>query len=264
MEKQDGIPVPQIYKTVTNQSVLSESNKKYHMQTFVDGVIYKHNTAPEWLLYQSAELLGKIQNSLGKLLPLPLGISQGFLDHFTPENAILNHTNTLKMAVDKGDTDIAKVQEEKIKLLDKYKDLKFDFAGMTCGNTHGDYSINQIICGKGKINAVIDFTSACVHPLCWEVIRSYSLADDKCKNGELDIENFKEYLERFLKLGSLNDYDIKIMPSFYMYQNLVCDYFYGYYHSEYKNKHILFENAMCFHRQCKFLSSSFENGICHI
>ncbi|NJD04162.1 MAG: hypothetical protein FIA99_16565 [Ruminiclostridium sp.] len=218
------------------------------MQTFVNGIIHKHNTAPEWLLYQSAELLGKIQNSLSKLAQLPLGISQGFLDYFTPEVATINHTNTLKMAIDNGDDNIAEVQEEKIRLIDRYKNLKFDFARMTCGNTHGDYSINQIICGKDRINAIIDFTSACVHPLCWEVIRSYSLADGKCINGEFDIENFKRYMEHFLKYGYLNDYDIEIMPSFYLYQNLVCDYFYGYYHSEYKNKNILYENAMCFHR----------------
>jgi hypothetical protein len=259
--KEDGIPVPQIYRTANGQSVICEGNKKYHMQTFFDGMIYKYNTAPEWLLYDSAEMLGKIQNSLSKLPALPLGLSQGFLDHYTPEAAIINHTSTLKMAVDRGDTAVVRVQEEKIMLLEKYKDLRFDLSRMTCRNTHGDYSINQIICGKDRINAVIDFTSACVHPVCWEVIRSYSLADEKCKNGQLNLENFKKYLESFLKYGSLNEYDVEVMPSFYLYQNLVCDYLYGYCHSKYKNKHILLENAMRFHEQCKVLSSNIEKGI---
>lgn len=257
--KEDGIPAPHIYRTVSDQSVICEGNKKYHMQTFVDGIIYRHNTAPEWLLFQSAELLGKIQSSMSKLPSLPLGLSQGFLEYLTPETAVTNHINTLKLAVDNGDTAIVQILQEKIKLIERYKDLTFDFDKMTCRNTHGDYSINQIICGKDKINAVIDFTSACIHPMCWEVIRSYSLADEKCKSGEFDIENFKKYLEYFFKYGSLNDYDIKIMPSFYLYQNLVCDYFYQYYHLNYKNKHILLENAMCFHEQCKFLSKNIEN-----
>ena len=259
--QEDGIPVPQIYKVYNGQSLIYEGNKKYHMQSFVDGVIYKHNTAPEWLLYQSAELLGKIQDSLNKFSPLPLGLSQSFLEFFSPEAAIINHTNTLKMAVDNGDNDVVRVLEEKIKLIEKYKDLKFDFCKMTCRNTHGDYSINQIICGKDKINAVIDFTSACIHPVCWEVIRSYYLADEKCKTGEFNLENFKKYMECFLRYGSLNDYDIQIMPTFYLYQNLVCDYFYPYYHSKYKNKYILLENAFCFHEQCKYLSNNMEKGM---
>lgn len=92
-------------------------------------------------------------------------------------------------------------------------------------------------------------------------LRSYSLADEKCKNGELDTENFKKYLELYLKYGSINDYDIEIMPSLYMYQNLVCDYFYQYYHSKYKNKNILLENAIFTYKQCKALSDIIEKGI---
>lgn len=228
--KDDDIPVPEIYITVHGDTVIYEGEKKYHMQTFVDGKIYKHNTAPGWLLCQSAEMLGRIQNSLSKLQPLPLGLCQGFFDYFTPEAAIINHTNALKIAQDIGDNDIAEAIKDKINLIQKHKDLKFNFNKMTCRNTHGDYSINQIICRNEKINAVIDFTSACVHPVCWEVIRSYLFADVKCKNGGFDTESFKRYLEHYFKYGILNDYDIEIMPSFYMYQNLVCDYFYQYYH----------------------------------
>ena len=259
--KNDGIPVPQIYKTVNGHSVICEGEKKYHMQTFVEGKIYKHGTAPDWLLFQSAEMLGKIQHSLSKLHPLPLGLSQGFLNYFTPEVAIANHTNTLRLAQDKGDTEVVEVLKDKIELIQKYKDLKFDFSKMTCRNTHGDYSVNQIICGNGRINGVIDFTSACVHPVCWEVIRSYSLADKKCINGEFDVENFKRYIEHFLKYGNLSEYDIEIMPRFYLYQSLVCDYFYQYYHSKYKNKGILYENAMFIYKQCKALSYSMDKGI---
>lgn len=259
--KDDDIPVPQIYKTIRGDSVICEGEKKYHMQTFAEGKIYEHNTAPDWLLTQSAEMLGKIQNSLSRLQPLPLGLSQEFLNYFTPEVAIANHTNTLRTAENNGDNDIAEVIKDKIKLIQKHRDLKFEFNRMTCRNTHGDYSINQILCGKDKINAVIDFTSACVHPVCWEVIRSYLLADEKCKNGEFDAENFKKYLKCYSKHASLNEYDIKIMPSFYMYQNLVCDYFYQYYHSKYKNKSILLENAMLTYKQCRALSDTIEKGI---
>ncbi|HEX9061571.1 MAG TPA: DUF2087 domain-containing protein [Clostridia bacterium] len=256
--KDDGIPVPQIYKTINGCSVICDGNKKYHMQNFISGKIYKHGTAPEWLLFQSAQMLGRIQNSLDKLQPLPSGLCQNFFTYFTYDMVIENHTNTLKIAQDNNDNYIAEVLKDKIKLIQKHKDLKFDFSRMTCRNTHGDYSINQIICGNDRINAIIDFTSACVHPVCWEVFRSYLLADNRCRNGEIDFDNFKRYLEHYLIFGRLNDYDIEVMLKFYLYQSLVCDYFYQYYISEFKNKNILLENAMLTYKQCRTLSDLVE------
>ena len=44
--KDDGIPVPQIYKTINGNSVICGGGRKYHMQTFVDGKICNRNTAP--------------------------------------------------------------------------------------------------------------------------------------------------------------------------------------------------------------------------
>jgi len=256
-----GIPVPRIYKTRSGEPLICNDNKKYHMQTFIDGKIYKYCTSPDWLLMQSAEMLGLIQKTLSKLQQFPLGISKSFFDNFTPNKAIENHTNTIKLAQENGEYEVAEIIKEKIGLIERYKSLKFDFSKMTCANTHGDFSINQIICGKEKINAVIDFTSACVHPICWEVIRSYLLAEPKCKDGNIDVGNYKKYIEKFLIHGYLNNYDIEIMPSLYLYQNLVCDYFYQYYTSTYKNRYILRENAMLSFVQCKAISEYIENGV---
>lgn len=259
--REDGLPVPQIYRTKRGSSLICDGDKKYHLQSFIEGRIYERCNAPDWLLYQSAEMLGKIQVSLSKLPDLPIGMGKGFLEYNTTETAVENHTHTLKMARDKGDDEIAEVIEEKIKLIQKHKNLKFDLSQMTCRNTHGDYSINQILCGRDKINGVMDFTSACYHPVCWEVIRSYSLADPRCGDGGFDQDNFKRYIDNYMKYGSLNDYDLKVMPEFYLFQNLVCEYFHQYYNSEFRDRKILYDNAMFTFKQCKALSDIVEKGV---
>jgi hypothetical protein len=145
----------------------------------------------------------------------------------------------------------------KMRLIDSISDMKFDISKMTCKNTHGDYKIQQIICGKDKINAVIDFTSACVHPISWEIIRSYISADNKCIAGNVDTENLKEFISSFLEYGSLNSYDLKTMPYIYYYQNLVSDYFGQYYKSECTNKNLILDDAFFSLNQCKW----FEHNI---
>ena len=72
---------------------------------------------------------------------------------------------------------------------------KFDLGKLTCCNTHGDYNINQIICGENKVNAVIDWTSACRHPVIWEITRSFYYADPGCVNEGLNEVKFRDYVE---------------------------------------------------------------------
>lgn len=252
------IPVSKLVKTNENNYLLNLDNKKYHLQNFIQGKIYSHNTSPEWLLYDSAEMLGKIVQAMSSLRRLPEGIGKGFFQYVNPDNALKSHNDTLKSAYDNNDMDVVYNIKEKIKLIEKWKDIKLDLDKMTCCNTHGDYSVNQILCSDNKINAVIDFTSACVHPIAWEVFRSYSLADSLCGDGSINIEHLKQYIDKFSKYYCLNKYDIEIMPYIYFYQIVVSDYYSDYYSSKYKNKHILLENANMAYKQCKWLDKNIE------
>lgn len=252
------IPVSEIYPIRGGDYILRVERKTYHLQKYIEGKIFSRNTSPEWLLYESARMLAKIQKAMEKLPQLPTGISQGFFDYMTPQRAKSNYLSTLELAAEKGDKDIASAIDIKIQMLNAFKDFKFDVGRMVCKNTHGDYKISQIICGNDKINAFIDFTSACVHPICWEIIRSYSLADTYCIEGDINIDNFKKYIACFLEYGSLNSYDLKIMPYVYYYQNLVSDYFSQYYASGSKNKNILLDEAFFSVKLCKWLELNVE------
>jgi Ser/Thr protein kinase RdoA (MazF antagonist) len=255
--RNNGIPVSEIYPTKSGDYVLKLENKVYHLQKYIEGKAYSRNSAPQWLLYESANMLGKVQKAMEKLPLLPIGISQGFFDFMTPERARNNYSSTLEIAIQRNDTEIINAINTKYKMLDSFDGFIFDVSRMTCKNTHGDYKIHQIICGKDKINALIDLTSACVHPICWEIIRSYSLADNECIDGNINIDNFKRYISYFLENGSLNHYDLKIMSYVYYYQSLVSDYFRQYYTSESKNKYILLDEALFSVKLCKW----FEHNI---
>jgi len=146
----------------------------------------------------------------------------------------------------------------RIKLLEKIKSIKLEMDKFTVKNTHGDYFISQILCGEDSINAVIDFTANCVHPVCWELIRSYSYADPKCVNGEIDFNNLKEYICNYMKHSKLNEYDIKMMAYLYYYQLAVCDYFSQYYESDNSNKKVICDYAHWSTLLCRWFEENVE------
>ena len=50
---------------------------------------------------------------------------------------------------------------------------------------------------------------------------SFAFADPTCKNGDINIQKLKKYIEQYQMYNELSDYDLKIMPYlFYMYQFL--------------------------------------------
>ncbi|WP_410770280.1 phosphotransferase [Fontibacillus sp. BL9] len=244
------IPVSEICPTKQGSYVLEDDSKMYHLQKYVEGTVYSRNAAPQWLLDNSAKMLGQIHAAMKMLVPLPTGMSQGFFDYMTPERAASGYEGTLELALSKGDNEVVEAIQAKLRMLKAFTGFSFHVSKMTCINTHGDYKIQQIICGENKINAVIDFTSACVHPICWEVIRAYLSADPACADGKLNIDHFKRFISSFLENGNLNAYDLKIMPYVYYYQNLVSDYFKQYYTSDHQNKESLLEDALLSMKQC--------------
>ncbi|MDF2936784.1 MAG: aminoglycoside phosphotransferase [Paenibacillaceae bacterium] len=245
-----GLPVARICPTKEGEPVVRQGGHVYHLQTRIQGNSCQRNTAPEWLLYELGHTLGKIQFHMGSLDPLPTGMGQGFFDYVTPERAIRSHQATLEQALACGHTETIRAIQYKMRLLESYPDIKFDLSQLTCCNTHGDFKLQQVISGDNRINGIIDFTSACFHPMCWELIRSYLSADPDCAEGKLHIGHFQRYVSRFLEYGRLNSLDIKLMPQLYYYQILTSDYFAQYYRTDSSSKCELLEDAFLTFKQC--------------
>ena len=221
-----------------------EDGRQFHVQRFIGGKMYELNTAPDWLMTESAQMLGKIHTALRDYPGLPIGIGSDFFKYMTPERALESYKKSLQIAERQGDLAVAEDLRYRIGLMQRLPAYEFDLDRLTCRATHGDYFISQILCGEGKINAVIDWTTACVHPVVWEIMRSYVYAAPSCKEGQIDIDEFLRYVAAYREFAPLTEYDLLCMARLFYYQIAVCDYYGQYFASTADNRHIYLHQAM--------------------
>lgn len=238
------IKVPEYVKTSSNKYYCVHKKKIIIIQKYIEGYGLNNFEGTYEQTMECAEYYGKIVSAL-KSLPVKLPDSD-FSDLYSKENfdnGIKKHKDLLVMldANNNVDKKIKEDIEEKITMI---KDVKnnMDFSEMknlTMLNSHGDYNVLQFIYKNNKINAVIDFVSACKMPVVWELIRSYSYIDKEAKNGEFNINNLVDYIKTFNKYITLNRYDIKYMVYLYLIQILNSDFGYKQYVSNHKKINLL-------------------------
>lgn len=221
-----------------------EDGRFFHVQKFIEGKVYELNFAPDWLLKESAKMLGKIHAALKNYEGLPVGIGADFFKYMTPENALKSYENSLKIACENGDKEIESDLLYRIGLMKNFPKYRFEIDKLTCVSTHGDYFISQFICGDKKINAVIDWTTACVHPAVWEIVRSYVYAAPEAAEGVINAEKLAEYFKEYMRFSRLNKYDLKSAAELFYYQISVCDYYGQYYSSAADNREIYLHQAV--------------------
>jgi len=241
---QKGLPVSEFTKDNNGDFLWSHDNEIYHMQKFVDGVTLEWNTAQDWLLDEAAQTLAEIHMALQDYPTLPIGIGENFFKYMTPETAMEAYENSYKHAVDINDLDSAKDLNFRLELMKRISIPAIQLDKLTRKNTHGDYFISQLICADNKINAVIDWTTACVHPVVWEIMRSYVYAAPECREGEINVNKLVRYVGEYKKIAPLNEYDVKMIPYVFFYQISVCDYYNQYYQSTADNREIYLQQAI--------------------
>lgn len=242
---QKGLPVSVYLRNRKGQFLSSDaSGRLFHVQHFIDGETPKLNTAPDWLMAQSAQMLGRIHTALRDYQGLPTGIGEDFFRYMTPQNALGSYKGTLALAKQREDEQIAEDVSYRIDLLSRFPTYTFDLSKISCGSTHGDYFLSQLICGKHQINAVIDWTTACVHPLIWEIMRSYAYAAPCCADGVINPKALGDYIESYLAYAPLTPVDIATLPKLFYYQIAVCDYYNQYYQSSADNREIYLHQAV--------------------
>lgn len=257
---QNGISVCRFIKNAEGEYVTADENGRiFHVQKFIDGALYDWNTAPDWLLWQSAEVLGKIHTALKNYSGLPVGIGADFFRYMTPENALRSYKSTLETARLNGDGEIENDLLYRIELMKRFPKFSFDLERLTLGATHGDYFISQLICGEDKINAVIDWTTACIHPVVWEIMRSYVYAAPECAKGEININKLSEYFRSYCSFARLNEYDLQNAARLFYYQITVCDYYNQYYTSTAANREIYLRQAVFSTRLMKWFEKNIDD-----
>ena len=240
-----GLPVSEFVQNRQGEYLSEDDNGKlFHLQKFVEGTSYELNCAPEWLLVEMPKTLGKIHSVLATYKGLSEGIGENFFFSMTPEKALKSYESTLEIARQKNDIEVENDLLFRISLMKRFPLYNIEINKLSNKNTHGDYSINQIICGENKILAVIDWTTACIHPAVWEIMRSFIYADPGCKEGVINGSKLAEYIGNYLSFSDLNAYDISMMAKVFYYQIAVCDYYRQYYESKTDNRYIYLHQAI--------------------
>lgn len=190
------------------------------LQNFIDGTTYRKFELPKNMLYNCAGVLANINIALEDLpVELPLGFDHNWLFEWSKDTEIEKYNKLLTQLSrdDKNYDKIAKDFEIKRRLLSLFDSTVFSFSSLTPENTHGDYNVLQLIFSRDKVKAVIDFSSCEKIPVCWELIRSYTLSSEECRYGIIDIDNFTGYIKEYLKIRKLNKLDLELMPYFYLF-----------------------------------------------
>lgn len=262
--KKRNIPTSKFYKTVDGEYLWEYKKRVFHLQEYITGKTYKMNTAPEWLISDSAIFLSKIQKELSDYPRLEDGFGENFFLDWDIKNTIQLYKNLIENLNNIDNDEIRlKMKEDldfKLSILPRLTKIKFQYNKFTVSNSHGDFGIFQILSGEGKINGIVDFTSACSLPICWEIIRSYTYADPQCANGEkISIKNLKNYLNIYLQHNSLSTYDLKMMPYLYYYHLVRSRFGYReYILSNQSNKEELLEFAFWRTNMCRWLDKNVE------
>lgn len=242
---QKGIQVSDFIPNKAGEFVVKTSDGRCgHLQKFVSGRTFAMNSAPDWFMEQSAFLLGRIHSALCDYPVLPDGIGREFFCYMTKENAKQSYQHSLVRALEEKNIEVIRDLEFRIRLIENFPEMDFDLSRLTFRNTHGDYTVNQIICDAGEIKAVIDWTSACRHPVVWEVTRSFFYADVSCGNASFDEKKYREYVRRYESIQPLTAYDKENLLRLYFYQLAVCDYYGQYFAAGEEKKEEFLEQAV--------------------
>lgn len=220
-----------------------EHGRRFTVQLFYEGVTYAYNEAPRSAQKESAVLLAKIHRAIQDIDGIPVGIGEDFFRYRKPVYMIEAYTASLKLAEENGDTDNAEAIRSNMRIAKKMPDYEFDTGKLSCGNTHGDYMISQLIWNGEKINGIIDWTCICKHPYIWEIVRSYVFMAPEIMCGEINIDALLSYIRAYMEVGTLNSYDIENAGKLFYYFLAVCDFYGQYYDSLSKNRHVYLAQA---------------------
>lgn len=242
--RENGVPACDFLKN-TAGGFISEADdgQIFTVQRLLPGSTLEWNTATEDLLLESAQLLGKIHRVLEDYPPLPEGIGADFFAHMTPKRALESYQNSLSVAAQRSDRQSVAELQWRIDFMERFPQWQFDLTKLTLRNTHGDYFISQFLCEEGHLSAVIDWTTACVHPVIWEIMRCFVYGAPCCSEVEIDRPMLERYLDAYCRYEMLNSYDVQNLYKLYWYQIAVCDYYGQYYASNASNREIYLKQA---------------------
>lgn len=255
--KNRNIKVATYVKSIKGDFFIKFEDRIIILQEYIDGYTMENNTGDYEKTIESARILGKMTKELQDYIGLEEdGIMQKWFSKESLEKGIEKLTN-LKDKIKQNNPYKVKFEkdiEDKINMSKELKEhFQFDVINkLTILNSHGDYSVQQLIYNDNDETTVIDFETAKKLPIIWEVMRSYSYIDKEAKNGELNIDTLINYVKEFSKYVKLNEYDLKYAPQIYLIQIVSSPFGYKQYNEDYEQKKLL-KFAIFRTNLCRFL-----------
>lgn len=257
--KNKKIDVPEYIRTVNNNFYFKYKNRIIILMKFIEGYSKNPNTGTYEQVIECANLHGKVTKALEEYKRF----ESVDIEKWHKKRQILPAKAKYIELIKKLDNSeinkkIKSDFEYKLNLLEQIE--KMDFEGMqhmTLKNCHGDFSVMQFIYENEKIKALLDFERAKYMPVSWEIIRSYTHIDEKCKNGNIDIKNLVDYVKTVMKYINLNKYDLKFMPYMYLLRLATSPYGYEEYINNTKLESLL-EFGLWRTKMCKTLAENIK------
>lgn len=253
-----GFRVPKYVETLDGFSHFLYSGRIIIIQVFLTGFTMENNTGDYEKTIESATILGKLSKAL-----------EGYdfkieYNEFPTRDGLLESAEKLKLFKDKIKEDNPyreKFISDINKKIEIIKNLQyFDFDNLkkvTLKLCHGDYSVQQLIYNEKLGTAVIDFETVKIMPIGWEIIRSYTYIDKDCKNGEMNLSTFANYVKEVMKFINLTEFDLKYMPYIYLFQLVGSTFGYKQYNMDYSKTGLL-EFALFRTNLCNYLFKNLE------
>lgn len=233
-------------------------NQRYIvLQEYMEGKCYTAHSLPDCLLFQAAEILGKLHEILNGY-ELPIEMDEMWVKEFNVSHACAKYDSLLDNALNIRDKSIReKVYEDltfKKELIRHIEPYGQYFDKLTYKSTHGDYNAMQYLCAGDRIKAIIDFTTPKKIPAVWEIMRSYMQSASDTKDPfDFDVSKFCEYVRCYTHFSALTECDLKYMPYVYLYQLGRSRYGYKEYMTNAENKDELLKFAFWRTNVCRML-----------
>ena len=239
-----GIPACRFIPNKHGKMISADENgRRLTVQHFYEGITYGYHEAPVDLQAQSASFLARIHEAMREIEDIPVGIGAEFFACRKTEHMNNAYMRTLKQALENKDAEIAERIRSNMRIVNAMPACHFDIGRFSRGNTHGDYTISQLIWQDKKIHGIIDWTCVCKHPYIWEIVRSYIFMAPEIKRGEVNTEALIDYISEYMKYGLLNSYDIENAGKLFFYFLAVCNFYGQYYDSISRNRAVYLKQA---------------------
>jgi Ser/Thr protein kinase RdoA (MazF antagonist) len=197
----DGVPVSRVVSTRHGDTVHRFRARTFQLQTYIDGTTFSPYAAPVWLSRALPEMLGRIVTSLQRMPMLPAVHQSWFRRDFAARaeefEAFASRSSRATWLASADRERLAGAARRRAELVRVVAGWKVPEDTFTCVNSHGDYSIHQVVCAEDDIAAVVDFVNAGCFPIVWELIRSFTYLDAASRNGGMDPAGLREYLAAF-------------------------------------------------------------------